>query len=122
MSLPIWITAKAELTDCQAVYWLWKAYLYAAAWGTRSWTELEDVDSQACKDFADMVSAGDLFSTIENLKRLCLVHGVELSNRILADSTFASLRGPDALPEEKRQRLLAMHDDLYPTLCRLEVK
>lgn len=105
------------LTPLEAVEWLWQTFMYAAAWGTSHYSEW-DADGRA--EFADMVKRGNLFGTVESLKRACLVHGIPLSDRILRELSLAHLTTDDPLPLRDRLRFQKHLNELYPLVHRLE--
>jgi len=111
------LNAKSNLTPYQSLLWLWSAFLHGAVWGTKDY---ESLNLHERAEFSNMVSAGDLHGIVEDLKLVCLLHGVKVPDAVLAETGLVGLKGPDALPPATRQRLASMYELIAPVLCRLQ--
>lgn len=117
MSEPHWLSLFDSFTRTQAVYWLWKTYLFARAWGT---DDFEHLDAADRTEFSEIVKAGEAFEIQESLKKACLAHGVRLPHRILAEIKMPSTSEP--LPEESRERLGTYHHVLWPMMLASQMQ
>jgi hypothetical protein len=103
------------MSKSQLVWWLDRAFLHAAAWGTPDYKKLP---AHERKEFADIVKTGDLFLLVENFKQACLRSGISLTDDILTEICFMHVNSSSPLPEPTRHQLRRCCDRLHATLHR----
>jgi hypothetical protein len=103
------------VTAQQAIMTLWKLLLHMLAWGTDSYGELDEQDRG---DFAELLEKRRLFEAVENVKRLALRAGAQLSDKLLNVKVAAHLERGGQLLEADRSRLNEALDELCAMICQ----
>lgn len=100
-----------------ALYHLWEAYLHMRAWGS---PDYETIREEAREQFVELVQTGALFTYVEDCKRDVLRAGVEAPDHWLSVLCAARLVESEQLPQNDRDRLGRILDEMYPMLVRLD--